>query len=137
MKRIILNSIKTPDGTILISHHVHDYQAYKDKNGEIYRIDGGHEYLRRSSNKIPATEMSIYEDAPFEIIRENYYRGTFNKEGHRCWVKLSEMSNNHILNCIRFNELKFNANCFANAIYEQEIKYRGTNKIFIEDRQYE
>lgn len=124
MKKIILNSIKTPDGTILISHHVHDYKSYKDKNGEIYRIDGGHEYLRRSTNKVPATEMSIYEDAPFEVIRENYYRGTFGEDGHRKWIPMSEMSKEHLENCIKYNEVRGYGNGFANEMYRKELTYR-------------
>jgi len=35
-KKIILNRIKTPDGTILTSYHRHDYIEYIDDNGLEY-----------------------------------------------------------------------------------------------------
>lgn len=44
---IILNSIKTPDGTILISKNEHDFVRYKDANGLSYAIDGGNQFLKR------------------------------------------------------------------------------------------
>ena len=66
MNKIICNQIRTPDGTILISHTVHDYKEYKDKNGLVYMVDGGNDYLRRTVHKeAPYEELTIYEDAPF------------------------------------------------------------------------
>lgn len=41
-KFIVYSAIKTPDGTILESKHVHDYQSYLDANGETYLLDGGY-----------------------------------------------------------------------------------------------
>ena len=69
-KRLILSQIQTPDGTILRSMHQHDYVTYIDKNGETYMLDGGNEYQRYSINKEPFKDLSIWSDAPFEIIRE-------------------------------------------------------------------
>jgi hypothetical protein len=46
-QKIVLNSIRTPDGTILKSEHEHDFVRYTDKNGLKYAIDGGNEMLRR------------------------------------------------------------------------------------------
>ena len=48
--RLILNRIKTPDGTILTSYNRHDYVSYEDANGLEYMVDGGLEYLRRNVN---------------------------------------------------------------------------------------
>lgn len=47
---IILNSIKTPDGTILISKNEHDFVRYRDANGLNYAIDGGNLFLKRMCN---------------------------------------------------------------------------------------
>ena len=70
MRKLIKNSIRTPDGTILTSRNVHDYKCYKDKNGDTYTNDGGVEYLRRSVNVIPWEELSLYSDDPFEILEK-------------------------------------------------------------------
>ena len=52
-RQIVLNSIMTPDGTVLISHHRHDYVTHLDKNGELYLVDGGTDYLKRFVNFEP------------------------------------------------------------------------------------
>ncbi len=58
-QQIILNSIRTPDGTILVSEHEHDFVRYTDKNGLKYAIDGGNVFRRRMCAG-PYTELSEY-----------------------------------------------------------------------------
>lgn len=97
--RIVLNRIQTPDGTVLISHHVHDYKSYKDTvSGEEYMVDGGHEYLRRNINEVPYIEQSVYDDEPFEIIREVFTWGTRGKDGKSpvTFIPLSKLETSHI-----------------------------------------
>ena len=74
-KKLIYNAIRTPDGTVLESHHRHDYVSHTDKNGDYYSTDGGVDYLRRTVNEIPAEDLSLYDDAPHEVIREHLSRG--------------------------------------------------------------
>tara|TARA_R110000850_G_scaffold23997_3_gene70497 strand:+ start:603 stop:902 length:300 start_codon:yes stop_codon:yes gene_type:complete len=45
--KIVLNSIRTPDGTVLMSKDEHDFVRYTDKNGLRYAIDGGNVFLKR------------------------------------------------------------------------------------------
>jgi len=90
-------------------------------------VDGGTEYLRRHTNKEPYKELSIYSDSPFEVIRENYYRGTFNEEGNRTWISISKMTIDHLRNCITYNEKKGLGNGYANKMYRKELNYRGIN----------
>jgi len=133
--KIICNRIQTPDGTILTSHSVHDYVEHKDKNGKVYAIDGGNGYLKRVCKDNDYIELSIMSDAPFEVIRENYYRGTWNKQGNRIWIKMSKMSNNHLENCIQYNiKLGNGKDCFPNQMYQKEIDYIKENNIIIEDK---
>lgn len=96
--KIILNRIKTPDGTVLTSHHRHDYKQHRDENGELYVTDGGTAYLRRSMNNEPYEDLTVYSDDPFELIRESLYWGTYGKDGDQPlkWVLLKDMSNDHI-----------------------------------------
>lgn len=58
MMKIILNAIETPDGTVLISAHRHDYRSHTDANGTTYVVDGGTDYLKRGG-KDDYTELSI------------------------------------------------------------------------------
>jgi hypothetical protein len=127
--RIVLNRIQTPDGTVLISYHVHDYKSYKDTiSGEVYMVDGGHEYLRRSVNEVPYIEQSVYDDEPFETIREVFCWGTRGKDGKSpvTYIPLSQLETSHIEAIINtqthiskwvkdllFSELKFRQNELA------------------------
>ena len=99
MKQIVLNRIRTPDGTVLTSRHVHDYKCYKDtKSLEIYTNDGGLSYLKRSVNKEPYEDISLYSDDPFEILRENITWGTYGRNGNEPlqYKSISKMSTLHI-----------------------------------------
>ena len=58
-KKIILNAIQTPDGTVLISRNSHDYVCHKDANGSFYSVDGGNDYLKRSG-KTDYKELSVF-----------------------------------------------------------------------------
>ena len=135
MRNIILNRIKTPDGTVLTSHHRHDYVSHIDENGETYITDGGNEYFRRSVNNIPAEELSVYDDEPFEVIRVSYHRGSRGKDGSSplTWIPISEMSNQHLQASIQYNEERGDADCQANKFYLMELEYRKNNNIFVEE----
>jgi len=136
-RTIILNQIKTPDGTIIKSLHRHDFVQYKDKNGHVYMVDGGTDYLRR--NKIdeaaPYTELSIYDDAPFSLIRQYYCRGGRGKNNDQplTWVPLEKMSDDWLQACIEYNDERGLGDSFASAQYKREVVYRLANKITVTD----
>lgn len=135
-KRIILNQIRTPDGTILKSMYRHDYVTYTDANGLKYMVDGGSDYLRRNlHDSAPYEELTVYEDAPFEEIREAFHRGGRGKDGLQplTWVPMSKMSNTWLLACIQYNEDRGQGDSFANELYHKELSYRKEHNIFIED----
>ena len=135
-RRIILNQIKTPDGTILKSMHRHDYVTHTDVNGLEYMVDGGSEYLRRNINEdAPHEELTVYSDAPFEEIREVFHRGGRGKDGTEplTWVPMSNMSNSWLLACITYNEERRMGEGFANEMYKKELMYRQEKGIEITD----
>jgi hypothetical protein len=132
--RIIVNQIRTPDGTVLRSMHRHDYVEYTDKNGLVYMVDGGTDYLRRNVHTdAPYEELTIYDNAPFEIIRENYCRGGRGKNGDQplTWVPISQMSDTWLAACISYNEEREWGDGFANRMYKKEQNYRELHKIEI------
>jgi hypothetical protein len=130
--RLLLNRIKTPDGTILTSYSVHDYRTYTDANGLEYMVDGGLEYLRRNvHNEAPYEELSITDEASFEQIRESMHWGTYGKHGDQPlhYVTVSRMSDAHIEAIIK---LKMGAQWVRNILLE-ELTYRKENNISIID----
>lgn len=131
---LLINRIRTPDGTVLESVFTHDYQEHTDKNGEVYFIDGGRDYQRTSVNKIPAENISIYTDSPFEEIRTNYKRGTFDNEGRRIWKPISECSDEHLKNILIYNQEHCpNTPQWYTDIILKEQEYRKEHGITIED----
>ena len=125
-KRLVSNKIRTPDGTILKSYHVHDYREYVDANGETYMVDGGTYYAKRKVNIEPYEELSVYEDAPFGLIRENLEWGTYGKLGDQqlTWIKLCDMETEHIMNCLNYSNLDE----IYHEFFWEEIKYRKGGK---------
>jgi predicted DNA-binding antitoxin AbrB/MazE fold protein len=126
-KKVILNSIITPDGTELNSYDVHDYKLHKDENGEVYINDGGNEYLRRSVNKEPYLENSVFDTDPIEVKRERIEWGTF-REGKRVFLKIKDLSDAHIKAIIRDGYKGSRIE-----VMKEELGYRAENNIIIED----
>ncbi len=128
--RILLNRIKTPDGTVLTSYSVHDYQSYTDKNGKTYGVDGGTQYLRRTGDCQDCEDLSISIDEnnidaeTFEIIRENLHWGTRGKKGDQPlkWIVLKSMDEDHLLNIL--NVYTGPIDPFIRNCFEMEILYR-------------
>lgn len=130
--RIILNRIVTPDGTILTSYTRHDYKGYTDANGEYYMTDGGNSYIRRSVNKEPYEDLTLYEDSPFEDIRKNCHWGTYGKEGDFSQaakqVPIMSLSDAHIENIIADGYQGITVD-----MMKRELKYRKSCGIVLED----
>ena len=123
MRKLIKNSIMTPDKTILTSRNVHDFRSHRDTiNNELYFTDGGINYIKRSINKESYTDLSLYSDDPFIKLREGIEWGTFGKDGDKelHYKSVSNMSTNHIKavlsNCTLVDYMK--------EIFEKEISYR-------------
>lgn len=134
-KRIILNRICCPDGTILTSHHVHDYKEHVDKVcGKTFSVDGGRFYLKRNVYEdFPYKELTIYSDASFEVIRESLYWGNFGKNGKSPlkWELLCNMSDDHIRNTIVYVKSMDEGH---KSYFIQELKYRKEKNIKIVDK---
>ena len=127
--RIVLNRIKTPDGTILTSYHRHDYKTHEDANGNIYGVDGGLSYLRRTGAL--GKDMSVYSDEPFTVIRESLHWGSYGKDGKDKlrWKLLKDMTNEHLHALIEEGQ----GNEMFQGFFAQEIDYRTENDIYLED----
>ena len=139
-KKIIKNSIITPDGTELISRSVWDYVEHLDtKTNFKYAVDGGNYYIRRVCEKDDYQETSVFSDDPFELIRLHYCRGTLDhKNKKRLWIPLYLMSTDHLYACLIYNKeiIKVKEPSFANQMYREELKFRREHNIYIADYDY-
>lgn len=100
MRKLIQNKWQTPDGTILISKHRHDYVEYTDKNGDYYMIDGGNDYVRKSVNKEEMKNLCIYSDGSFETDRFLLWGRNYDKNMKRLpkteFVPIKDLNTDHI-----------------------------------------
>ncbi len=124
-RKLVYNAIRTPDGTLLVSKYRHDFVAHTDKNGEIYQNDGGIDYIRRTINKIPAEDLSLYTDSPHEKIREVVERGTYGKEENDPfkYVILKDIDDDWLDNIILYEQTHRPENPYLK-IYLTEKEFR-------------
>jgi hypothetical protein len=128
-RQLIYSAIRTPDGTILESKHVHDFVTHLDKNGETYMLDGGvQDYIRRSVNIEEAEDISLYSDAPHEQIREVISRGSRGKSGREplTYIKLKDIDDEYLEALIEYEEANRPNNRYL-PFYKQEKIYRDEN----------
>lgn len=94
---LIYNAIQTPDGTILVSRHRHDFQSYTDANGKNYMIDGGLDYIRSSVHD-DQISLAEYDTAPHERQRELLVWGTYGINGDQplSYIKVCDMVTEHL-----------------------------------------
>lgn len=99
---LILNAIRTPDGTVLVSKHRHDYRTHLDANGKTYMIDGGLNYLRCSAHA-DQVSLALYDDEPHEVQSAILTWGTFGLRGDQPLkdVPVNQMETSHIKAVLR------------------------------------
>ena len=132
-KRIICNRIITPDGTELISRGRHDFVGHEDANGNLYYVDGGNDYPRRVGPS-DYTEATIWSDDPFEVIREHLYRGSRGKNLDQPlkYIRLCDMTDEHLKAVIEYVKDTSWGMIYL-PYYEEEVEYRKTNNIKINE----
>jgi hypothetical protein len=127
MSQLLLNAIKTPDGTVMISMYRHDYKVYTDKiSGEEYMVDGGLDYLRRNVNTVPYEELSVHDDGTHETRRKALHWGkNFDEDGNQLpetiFQPIKDMSSDHILAIL--NNIRNIAPLYKET-FENELIYR-------------
>ena len=141
-KELIASRIKTPDGTILWSRHVHDYVAYQDsKTGEVYILDGGTDYFKTSINVVPAKNVCIFSTAKWKTLRNYIIRYTQlldkNRQptGKSGFVRLSNMSDEHLNNLLDYL-IEYGDNEKLQKYVIKEQRYRLANAIRIREHDY-
>ena len=148
-RKILANWIMAPDGTMIPSMHRHDYRThetvdtYKKRSLKMddrlmvpdktrhSMADGGCEYLRRGGK---FTEMSVYSDDPYEVIRRFVCRGGRGKDlkSPLTYVPLMAMSNDWLKAVIEYEEELRPENSYIE-YYKKELEYRSEHDIFIKD----
>lgn len=127
-KVIIRNAIMTPDGTYLRSYNRHDYRQHLDKfTGEIYIVDGGNDYLRRSINTTPAEDLTVYLSDPFDVVREAFVWKSYGKNLEHLpdgiYIKLCDVTEDHI-RAILLTQQHNIGGTYVEMLFKKELVYR-------------
>jgi hypothetical protein len=120
---ILLNRIRTPDGTVLTSWSVHDFVTHVDENGHEYMTDGGNFYMRRNVvEDAPYEELSVYWTEDHAKNREVAHWGTYGKNGDqpKTFVFIKDMTTNHINAIFEGGH----GGLFMKLLFMDELKYR-------------
>lgn len=131
MAQILANRMRTPDGTLLESFHTHDYKEHVDANGETYIIDGGRSYVRRSVNNVPATDLTVTLESPWQDQREAFTWGTYGKDGKQKlqFKALKDLTTEHIQAIL--DTQTHIPEWMRTLIFERELQYRSHNDCHI------
>lgn len=125
-KQLIYNSVKCLNcNEVLVSYHRHDYKTCNCTNETM--IDGGLEYGRYGGKDLSLVETNyLYDDEPFEVIREHIYRGGRGKSGKEelKYIKLSEVDDEWLCAIIDY-ENEYRPNNPQLKWYNLENDYRN------------
>lgn len=132
-RRLVYSAIRTPDGTLLESRHRHDCKSHLDKNGKIYILDGGTDYVRCSDNG-DEEFIQVYRDEPFEKIREYVYRLGYGKPGTPDYgvfrkTILSQMTDEHLQASLEY-PLVTKGGFHWQLLLEEKL-FRSENEIYL------
>lgn len=137
-RQCVFRSLTTPDGTVLVSHHRHDYVTHVDANGETYMLDGGPDkFYRTSVNNVKGKITEVYLDEGHEKIRDYVHRGGRGKDGTQPlkWVPVSQMNDNWVEATITYNEDRGMGFGWFNKVLKDELAYRKEHGIVIPEEE--
>ncbi len=121
--KILINAMRTPDGTLLKSLHRHDYVTYTDANGKVYMLDGGTDYVRCSVNGDESFETVYYDPHNHQSNRKALYWASFGIDGKgpRKVCPICDLGTGHIQAILN---TQTHIPKHYRAIFETELEYR-------------
>ena len=117
----VRNSVRTPDGTEIVSRYRHHMVSHLDKNGKTYAVDGGNEYFRFVGDMKDCIDTSLHSDMQHEVLRKGVCWGSYGESSvvaELDWIPIHRMSDAHLKAIVRdgytgavvdviINELKY------------------------------
>lgn len=130
---LLVNALRTPDGTFLESRHQHDYNSYVDTTNDMtYFVDGGLAYSRGNYKSKGAEDLRVYDTDEHTFIREYFTWGTYGKNMDKPLERkiLKELSNAHVIAILK-TQTHIPTHVFN--MFTDELEYREENNITVED----
>lgn len=129
---LLVNSFQTPDGTILVSRHRHDFVRHTDAiTGKEYVCDGGTSYIRWGMGG-DYKDLTIYSTDPHEKIRKGVERGGRGINGDEPleYVTLDKINDEWLAAIIKYEEEHRPGNFYL-PIFRKEVEYRKEHNITV------
>lgn len=121
MRQLVYNAVKCLQcNKIIISYHRHDYKECGCSNKTM--VDGGTDYIRCGGVDLNLLEIiSVYDDEPFEKVRQYAYRGSRGKDNKQplIWIKLCDMEYDHLQAVLDYGGKEWHLN-----LIKKEINFR-------------
>ena len=132
--QIILNRVQCKScGEVLTSYNRHDYKTCGCENETM--VDGGNDYQRYGGKDLSLVDSSstIYLSDDHMMNRSAAHWGNRGKDGRDplSYKSIEEMSNDHIINILL--DMRGKIAPWMERIMDEEIEYRKTNNITIDD----
>lgn len=130
--RLLHNSIKCPDGTILVSRYQHHYVEHQQEDGRTYFVDGGLEYSRVGHSDDNYEDLSVYNTSSHTLIRERFEWGNcLDKDGKplpkTVYLKLKDITQDHLMALVEYT--KDYSNIHIHEAFVNEVEYRYLHDI--------
>ena len=126
-RQLLHNSIKCPDGTVLVSKHRYDFQGHVQKDGREYFIDGGLSYQRIGFSDEEFEDLSVYTDSPHKLIREKFtWTKRMNEDGEMIapeQILLKDITDNHLDVLISWTQDDYPE--YINQVFVDEKQWRN------------
>lgn len=128
-KQLVYNSVTCLEcGETLVSFHTHDYKTCSCENETM--VDGGLSYGRYGGKDLDKVKTNyVYDDEPFEKIREVVCRGGRGVDGKQPlkYVPLKDIDDEWLGAIIDYEE-QYRPNNKYLPIYYKELNYRNNEK---------
>ncbi len=129
-RQLLHNSIRCPDGTILVPQHRHDFVQHKQDDGREYFVDGGLSYQRIGFSDKDYTDLSVYSDSSHEDIRNCFtWTRRFDEDMKPLpkpeRVLLKDITESHLKALVKYTEEGYPN--YINEVFKNETKWSGEN----------
>lgn len=130
MKQILVNKIKCPDGTILVSKHRRDFQEHLQEDGREYFVDGGLDYQRIGFSDEEFENLTCYVGDPHEKIRQHFeWTRCMDSEGNllpkREQVLLKDITDDHLKALVDWTAEDYPD--YIHQLFVDEVEWRKNN----------
>lgn len=130
MRQILVNKIKCPDGTVLVSKHRHDFKGHIQDDGREYFVDGGLAYQRVGFSDQDFEDLTCYTDDPHEKIREHFeWTRCMDAGGNRLpepvVVLLKDITDGHLNALVEWTSEDYPD--YIHQLFVDEVEWRKNN----------